>query len=377
MDQINKRADVETDRFDHDPERSWTMPARIYFDPDFLADENRQIFWKSWVFAGHVSELRKPGDFITAEFAGQRLFVIRSADGQLKSFFNVCQHRGHSLLRGKGTARTPIVCPYHAWAYDHNGGLVAARNCDHVIGFEKADFALPAIRVEEFCGFVFVNLDPDARPMGEVYPGAAEALLRFCPAATSLKPDPKVLFDIKGNWKNVGDNLLECYHCSTAHKAFVDLVKMDTYEVETHEFWSIQHGSCRPDNTAYKFDGDGANERFMTLFMWPNMAFVGLPATGGINVFTFHPLDAELTHQDFTYYRPGDKLTKTERASFEYFEKVLGPEDVDLVEDVQRGLSSLAYHQGRIMVDPQRSEISEHALHHFQNLVMKQMKDFV
>jgi choline monooxygenase len=183
------------------------------------------------------------------------------------------------------------------------------------------------------------------------------------------------MFDIKGNWKNVADNLLECYHCSAAHKAFVDMVRMDTYKVELHEHWSVQHGLCRASNTAYDF-AKGSDDRFMTLYLWPAVAFVRLPAARGVNVFSFHPLDAESTRQDFTYFHPGGELTKTEEASFKYFEDVLGPEDVDLVEDVQVGLHSLGYHQGRIMVDPQRSEISEHALHHFQNLVMREMKEF-
>lgn len=376
MDQISKRPHPAGDRFSADAGKSYTMPARIYFDPDFLEAEKRQIFWKSWIFVGHVSDLERPGDYITAEFTGQRLFVIRTTDGELKSFFNVCQHRGHSLLKGKGSTRQPIVCPYHAWAYGFDGQLLAARNCDQVAGFDRADFALPGIRVEDLGGFVFVNLDPEARPMSEVYPGAAEALARFCADTTSLRASRTVQFDIKGNWKNVADNLLECYHCSTAHRAFVDLVKMETYKVELHDYWSVQHGQCRPSNTAYDF-AVGDDDRFMALYLWPSMAFIGLPGTRGVNVFSFHPLDAECTRQVFTYFHPGGEVTATEEASFKYFEDVLGPEDVELVEDVQVGLQSLGYHQGRIMVDPQRSEISEHALHHFQNLVMSQMQSFV
>ncbi len=376
MDQLSKRPDPRRDRFSADAGQSYTMPARIYFDPDFLEAEKRHIFWRSWIFVGHVSDLTRPGDYITAEFTGQRLFVIRTTDGELKSFFNVCQHRGHSLLKGKGSTRQPIVCPYHAWAYGFAGELLAARNCDQVSGFDRDDFALPGILVEDLGGFLFVNLDPEARPMSEVYPGAAEVLTRFCGDTRSLRASRNVLFDIKGNWKNVADNLLECYHCSTAHRAFVDLVKMETYKVELHDYWSVQYGQCRPSNTAYEFAA-GDDDGFMTLYLWPTMAFVGLPGTRGVNVFSFSPLDAESTRQDFTYYHPGGEVTATEEASFKYFEDVLGPEDVDLVEDVQVGLNSLGYHQGRIMVDPRRSEISEHALHHFQNLVMRQMGDLV
>jgi len=36
---------------------------------------------------------------------------------------------------------------------------------------------------------------------------------------------------------------------------------------------------------------------------------------------------------------------------------------------VQRGLASRGYSQGRFIVDRERTEISEHAVHHFHTLV--------
>lgn len=377
MQQIQKRANPKQDRFSSNPEQSFTMPARIYFDPTFLEQEKREVFWKSWIFVGHISDLQHHGDYITATFCDQHIFVIRTASGELKSFFNVCQHRGHSLLRGKGNVKKRIICPYHAWAYGDQGDLLAARNCEKVTDFDKAEFNLPEVHVESFGGFIFVNLDPNARPMSEVYPGAKQALTDFCQDTDVLTARSTVPFDIKGNWKNVGDNLLECYHCHTAHRAFVDLVQMKTYQVETHEYWSLQYGNCKPENTAYSFPESVKDNRFATLYLWPNIAFTKFPGAEGINVFSFYPTNAELTHQDFTYFSSASELSATEQAAMDYFADVLGPEDVDLVEDVQQGLNSLGYHQGRIMVDPERSEISEHALHHFQNLVMREMKEFV
>ena len=376
MDMKVKRPDTRTDRFSASPDQSYTIAARLYHDRDFYEDEQREIFHRSWMFVGHVSDLLNPGDYVTAEFAGQRIYVIRSDNGELKAFFNVCQHRGHSLLSGKGTAKSLIVCPYHAWSYDRNGALIAANNCDHVAGFEKHEFDLPTVAVDTFAGFVFVNLDPNARPMAEVFSGAEEALAKFRVDTESFVADDTVLFDIKGNWKNVGDNLLECYHCAPAHKAFVDLVDMKTYEVETHKYWSIQYGTCRPQNAAYDFQ-EGSDERFCTLYLWPGLAFAIFPGIDGVSTFSFVPTAPELTHQAFTYFGPSAEKSETEKAAFAYFRDVLGPEDVDLVENVQRGLHSLGYHQGRIMVDAARSELSEHALHHFQNLVMSEMADYV
>lgn len=373
MDQIHKRPDTSTDLFNSDAAASYTLSASLYFSPETLREETAKIFLKSWIYVAHGSELSGAGQYVTAEIAGQRVYVIRTGAGELKAFFNVCQHRGHSLLRGKGTARNLIVCPYHAWSYDHDGTLRAAPNCDQVNDFDKREFAIPEIRVDTLAGFVFVNLDPAARPVAQVYPGAEERLLEFCGHAGNLATARDVVFDVKGNWKNVGDNLLECYHCSTAHKAFVDLVEMPTYKVETHENWSIQWAKCRPENSAYTFDEASGVTTNMTLFLWPTLAFAQFPGTDGLVTFSFMPTEPELTHQVFAYHAPGQELTETEIKALDYFQDVLGPEDVSLVEDVQKGLHSLGYHQGRFMVDAQRSEISEHAAHHFQSLVAKSL----
>jgi len=370
MNHLFKRPDTSINLFDDVPEASYTLPGWMYYDAATFEDEKRTIFWKSWSHVGHVSELEDEGAYLTAEIAGQGIFVIRGSDGDLRAFFNTCQHRGHSLLKGKGRAKNLIVCPYHSWSYDHTGALRAAPNSEQVKDFDKACFGLAPVRIELFAGFVFVNLDAEAPAMAEVYPGAELWLRDNCPAITGLTPTDAVLFDIKGNWKNVGDNFLECYHCSTTHKAFVDLVDMSTYQVETKEHWSVQKGQCRADNTAYDFVAGGKDDAdFFALYLWPALAFVKFPGTPGIATFSFLPLESEITRQTFIYHAVNGVPTDTESNALAYFRDVLGPEDVNLVEDVQRGLHSLGYHQGRFMIDAVRSAVSEHAVHHFHGLV--------
>jgi choline monooxygenase len=374
MEQSFDLPDVDEDRFDADPEQSYTMPARLYFDAEVLELERREIFHKSWIPIAHRSEVEDAGDYVTSDILGQNIFAIRGRDGELRGFYNVCQHRGHELLSGQGKAKNLITCPYHAWAYGFDGSLQAARHCDDVKGFEKSDFTLPGVRVEEFCGMVFANLDSECQTMAETYPGLEAEVLRFCPNIADLKPADEAIFDIKGNWKNVGDNLLECYHCAPSHRDFVDLVDMDTYTVKTYDTWSSQHGMCRPSNAAYDYeagDGSDAKDGFCTVYMWPMFSFTTFPGTDGFAGFNVLPTEAELSHQVFTYYSTNGEMTKTETAMMDYFRNVLGPEDVGLVESVQRGLRSNGYHQGRFVIDSNRTHTSEHAVHHFHSLVMR------
>ena len=76
-----------------DPVRS--LDARYYTDPAVYAREREQLLARTWQFACHVSKLENPGDYFTFEIAEQQLFCVRTQDGTIRAFYNVCQHRGN------------------------------------------------------------------------------------------------------------------------------------------------------------------------------------------------------------------------------------------------------------------------------------------
>ena len=103
--------------FTKDPAQSFTMPARVYVDPDVLAAEKQAIFFKTWHYAGHVSQVAEKKSYFTTEIQDQGIFIARGGDDVVRAFHNVCAHRGHELLQGSG--RKPVItCPYHAWSYE-------------------------------------------------------------------------------------------------------------------------------------------------------------------------------------------------------------------------------------------------------------------
>ena len=99
------------------PTPQLTLPSRCFTDPGIYAQEIKTIFSKVWQPVGHGGDVVKPGSYITGRVADQDVAVVRGRDGALRGFFNVCQHRGHRLLKGKGDLKVAITCPYHAWAY--------------------------------------------------------------------------------------------------------------------------------------------------------------------------------------------------------------------------------------------------------------------
>src|SRR5690349_17801875 len=124
------------------------MPPSVYTSPEFLERELKDVFAKEWITVGRADSLRKPGDYITYELAGQPIFVIRDNDGKLRAMSNVCLHRMSTLLEGAGNKRA-IVCPYHAWTYNLDGTLRAAPAMHLNSEFCAEHYRLPAVRCEE------------------------------------------------------------------------------------------------------------------------------------------------------------------------------------------------------------------------------------
>lgn len=348
----------------------FTLPSRYYLDDAIFDEERRLIFYRNWHYAGHISQVRNPGDFVTARILDQSVFVMRGRDGVLRGFYNVCQHRGHELFSGTGNAKA-IVCPYHAWSYHEDGRLRHARNADQVKGFEVSELCLKTIQVEVFCGFVFVNLDPDATPLASLAGDLAQDLEQRIDWLDDLAPVETSEFggtSIDAGWKVVVDNYLECYHCTPAHPDFSDMVDMSAYKMDTFKHWSRQLApKTRPDNSAYVFDPNTGMQTAAFWYLWPSTTFNVLPGKPSMFVLSIMPVSINST----TFVGHRYALDDTPDAGCtEYLNEVLGPEDKSLCESVQKGLSSRGYNQGRFMVDPLLSGTAEHAVHHFHRLVL-------
>ncbi len=80
---------------------SYSLPAWIYYNPEFLALEREHLFMRSWQFVCHTNDIPNPGDYRSIELLGETAFVVRDKDGRLRAFHNVCRHRASRLLDGK------------------------------------------------------------------------------------------------------------------------------------------------------------------------------------------------------------------------------------------------------------------------------------
>lgn len=353
-----------------DPGQSFSLRADAYTEPMWADADVRAIFARTWQWVCHVEKLREPGSYVSTTIADMPIAVVRDKSGGLRAFYNVCKHRAHELLSGSGKTRS-IVCPYHAWVYGLDGQLKGARRTEGMETFDKSGICLDQVQVEEFGGFVYVNLDGTAAPLSEQAPDLAAEIAQWAPDVEKLTLAKRLSYDIKTNWKTVIDNFLECYHCHIAHKEFVDLVDMNTYEVKTHGIWSSHFAAAGThDNVAYDVSGATVNEHAVW-WLWPNTCLLRYPGRGNFMVLQVMPAGPDRTLETWDFYFETPELIEAEVEAVKYVDEVLQQQDISLVESVQRGMSTPSFTQGRYVYDPDGSGLSEHGVHHFHGLVLE------
>ncbi len=349
--------------------RSHSINTRCYTDPKFLKIEQEQVFHRSWQFLCHEEKLREPGSYVTMNVEGQPIVAIRNQDGELKAYYNVCKHRGHELLAGEGRIKR-VTCPYHAWTYDLNGALVTAPRSEHLENFNQREICLDQVQIEIFCHLAFVNLDSNAAALVTQSGGLANEIMQYAPDLARLTFATRLTYRIKANWKAIVDNFLECYHCPVAHKSFSSMIDMDTYKVKTHDIYSSHMAKARlGENSAYNI-ADASVTDHAVWFLWPNMTLMRYPGRGNFMVWRFYPINEHETWEEFDFFFETAEPDETEQEALRFIDEVLQPEDIGLVESVQRGMNTPAFNSGRYMVDIDGSGASEHAVHHFHGLIL-------
>lgn len=355
--------------YDQNPSRSLSLRKEAYVNPRWYGVDLEAIIAKTWQWVCHVEKLREPGAYVTIDIAGKPVAVVRDKEGVLRAFYNVCKHRAHALLSGEGNVNR-IMCPYHAWVYKLDGDLVRAPHTENLEGFSARDICLDQVQVEEFCGFVYVNLDGNAPSLASQTGELETEIRHWAPDIDDLTFGHRLTYDIKSNWKNVVDNFLECYHCPTAHKDFCTLVDMDTYKVTTHGIYSSHMADAgKTSNSAYDVS-NAAVRTHAVWWLWPNTCLMRYPGRSSMIVLNIIPAGPDRTFETYDFFLETKDVTEAEKETIRYLDEVLQVEDIAIVESVQKGMNTPAFTQGRIVNDPEGSGKSEHAVHHFHGLVL-------
>lgn len=187
-----------------------------YSCPDRLAKE-LQLIRSEPILVGLSTKIRNPGDYLTDSNTGIPVLVVRDHDGIVRAFVNACRHRGTKLLDGTGHIRNRIVCPYHAWSYDLDGGLAGVPHRNGFEGFDLASCRLKELATIERDGLIWVRATGEEPiDLNGHLGGLSDEIASYGFAGYHHYETRRI--DCAMNWKIIIDTFLEPYHFAVLHR---------------------------------------------------------------------------------------------------------------------------------------------------------------
>ncbi|WP_280389375.1 aromatic ring-hydroxylating oxygenase subunit alpha [Nocardia wallacei] len=353
------------------------LPAAFYHDPALLRLEQRLLLGRAWQAVATLGELRDPGDYLTTEVAAVPVVVLRARDDTLRAFVNVCRHRANVVATGSGNCRS-LHCAYHGWTYSLDGSLKGIPHRTQGDLPPADTLGLRPIAVDTFGGIVFVCLEPQESLLDQL--GDMPQMMRRAgydfPFAdpgsnlTRIPADAQSHTVVRANWKLVMDNANECYHCPTIHPHTICAVTGADFDYELNptgkfgmvvgQYLSEQWQAEFPDGKA------GSRYGYAQYTLWPNTLIVS--GYVGERILRLEPTGPGTTRAvGSAYLRPELPTEPVTEMNGLLFGRGVA-EDIEVMEQVQRGLESGYYEPGPLMSGP------EGVIHAFQRQVWNTLR---
>jgi len=175
--------------------------------------ELRHLFQPAWHPLATVSELARPGDFLTFDLL-ETPILLRNFDGTIRAFLNICPHR-HSKLTDKPSGNTErLRCQYHGWEYNADGHTGKIPDAKAFRPWDRENSCLRPFRVETCGDLVFVNLSDNGVSLREWLDPVWEPWQCY---GGAYRHAATWELDFPCNWKIVLENSLESYHIPQVH----------------------------------------------------------------------------------------------------------------------------------------------------------------
>lgn len=354
--------------------KALTIPASWYTDKRLYDLELQTVFTNSWQMVCRLDQVSAPGEYVTAEIAGEPVVIVRGSDNVIRGFFNVCRHHAAAVMtEPHGTARN-LRCPYHGWTYSLEGELKGTPDFAGVCDFDRAANGLFTVNTAVWENWVFVQIE-DNNPVETEAQADMEAFLgeelinQIRPLelhANHWQERRHYIFDC--NWKVFVDNYLDGgYHVPHLHRGLDSVLDYRNYTIENGERFCLQQSPIVSEGAEEETGAVRKGEHALYYWIYPN--FMINRYDGAMDTNLVIPRGINKTEVIFDFYFPdvSESAREGNLASIAVGQRIQD-EDVAICKSVQRGLNSRAYQAGRLSV---RREAGEHLFHRLLHADLK------
>ncbi len=190
------------------------VSREVFVNENLYREELERIFARAWLYIGHESQIRRPGDYFVSCMGEESVILTRDPAGQPRAFLNTCRHRGMKVCRYDEGHTVHFICPYHGWSYATDGRLVGVQQYETAYQppFDRAQWGLIEVaQLATYRGTVWATWDPAAPPFLD-YLGEARLALDLAlgpwdggDGETELLGSVQKWL-IPSNWKFVAEN---------------------------------------------------------------------------------------------------------------------------------------------------------------------------
>ncbi len=359
------------------------LPNGMYINETMAQKERERVFQKNWTALTCGKNVPHAGCVMPVDMLGIPMLVTRNKNGEIKVFENVCRHRGMILVNEAKRLKGPIICPYHAWAYDMDGHL---RATPHVGGadihdhdaVDKACLSLNEIRSHVWMDVIFVNIDGKAAAFDDMHRDIIDRWAEFNRPIYHSGSDSSFSLTLNSNWKLAIENYCESYHLPFVHPGLNSYSRLeDHYNIEGPGHFSGQGSyvyNPSLDETGRTFPTfDHISNKWDTaaeyLALYPNV-LLGVHRDHVFNIIITPDAINQTTEQIEIYYADQSALDDSYsvmRQKNSAMWKEIFIEDIGVVEGMYKGRSAPHYDGGKF------SPIMDGPTHYFHQWVAKQM----
>jgi phenylpropionate dioxygenase-like ring-hydroxylating dioxygenase large terminal subunit len=233
---------------------------RLYTDPDIFELELERIFGTAWIYVGHESQVKNPGDFIATRIGRKPLLLVRDAEGKLQLLHNQCAHRGSMVVASNGGHTSEFRCCYHGWTYHLDGRLKAApllHGYPSHFDPKNPEVAMPRVpRVASYRGFVFASLAADGPSLDDhlgFMTTSFDDMVDRAPDGELEVAGGVFKHTYKGNWKLYLENLCDAAHPLFVHQSSIDAAREQSDDVHSDGSGEIALRQMRQNGAPYSF----------------------------------------------------------------------------------------------------------------------------